>query len=196
MEEMKRSVLNQIETEASSSSSHQLGSVWMAFICFMVGRSTVHGMDHRSAKCCWAHLGVRQHLNGRALQGLIAWRWMGINIRHPQTETLKILSHKLCCGKAGGHNPNLYQHRAPVIQREAMALLVVFPPSLCSVICFGGGRDLQRCCWCMGSELFLGSASLCFSLIDPPSKYYFAPTSDFLHLQPPAAVLHRSSSAL
>lgn len=150
MEEMKRSVLNQIQREASSSSSHRFGSVWMASICFSVGRSAVHGMAHRSAKCCWAHLGVRQRLNGRALQGLIAWRWRGINIRRSQRETLKILSHNLCCGKGGGggggHNPNLYQHRAPVTQREAMALLVISPPSFCSVICFWGGRDLQHCC--------------------------------------------------
>lgn len=110
------------------------------------GQKHCHGMDHRSAKCCWAHLGVRQHLNGRALQGLNARRWMGINIRHPQTETLQILSHKLCCGKGGGRNPNLHQHRAPVIQREAVALLAVFLLPLCSVTCFGGGRDLQRGC--------------------------------------------------
>lgn len=131
VEEMKRSVLNQIQREASSSSSHRFGSVWMASICFSVGRSAVHGMAHRSAKCCWAHLGVRQRLNGRALQGLIAWRWRGINIRRSQRETLKILSHNLCCGKGGEEEGDIIQTSISIVLlslREKRWLCSSFPP--------------------------------------------------------------------
>lgn len=67
---------------------------------------------------------------------------MGINIRHPQTETLQILSHKLCCGKGGD-----------VIQTSISIVLLSFREKQWLCLLFFSSRCVQ--------SLVLGEEGIC-----------------------------------